>query len=73
MSPEQAVKEITSEYKWYFNDHYPKSTALDIVKRFKEKRITTGKLEEFLNKFGYVYREGEWIKTKMQQPNYKTK
>lgn len=72
MTAESAVTEITSEYKWYYNDHYPKSTALDIVKRFREKRITLGKLEEFLNKFGYVEREGEWIKTKVKT-GYKTK
>lgn len=72
MTAEQAINEITSELKYYIG-HYPQSTASSIVKRFRNGTITLNKLEEFLNTFGYVEREGEWIKTKMQTTNYKTK
>lgn len=65
MTAEQAVNEITSEVKYYIGV-YPQSTASDLVKRFRNGSITLNKLEEFLNNFGYVKREGEWIKTKTQ-------
>ena len=67
MTASEAIQEITSECKYYIGK-YPQSTASDIVKRFRNGTITLNKLKEFLNKFGYVQREGEWIKVKIEQP-----
>ena len=72
MTAEEAVNEITGELKYYIGV-YPQSTASLIVKRFRNGSITLNKLEEFLNKFGYVKREGEWIKIKVEQPKMQYK
>jgi hypothetical protein len=68
----QALSEITSELKWYIGSPYSQPTASRIAKRIREGNVTINKRNEFLNAFGYVEREGEWIKTKVQT-GYKTK
>ena len=72
MTAKEAIEEITSEPKYYIGI-YPQSTAYYIVKRFHSGSITLNKLREFLNKFGYEERQGEWIKVKVEQPKIKYK
>lgn len=69
----EALAEITSELKWYYNGPYSQPTASRIAKRIREGRATINKRNEFLNNFGYVERNGEWIKTKINTEGYKTK
>ena len=72
MNSEQVIAEITSEPKYYIGVH-EQSTASRIVKRYKEGRITLNKLNEFIEAYGYVWREGEWIKIKVENPRIKFK
>lgn len=73
MTAEEALNEITSELKYYIGTSYSQQNASATVKRIREGRATINKRNEFFNEFGYVYREGEWIKTKVDTTNYKTK
>lgn len=52
MTEQEVINEITTPLKWYM-PHYTSSAAYNIIKRWKEKRITVGKLHEFFNTFGY--------------------
>lgn len=72
MTASQAIAEITSEPKYYIGVH-EQSTASRIVKRFREGRITLNKLNEFIEAYGYVFRDGEWVKTKVERPVLKFK
>lgn len=72
MKASEAIQEITSEPKYYIGV-YNQSTASRIVRRFKDGKITLNKLEEFLNAFGYVNRDGEWIQVKTERPILKYK
>ena len=72
MTAKECIEEITSEPKYYIGI-YKQQTASAIVKRFHNGSITINKLREFLNAFGYVEREGEWIKIKVEKPRMKYK
>lgn len=72
MTAKEAIQEITAEQKYYVGV-YSQQTASAIVKRFHSGSITINKLREFLEAFGYVEREGEWIKIKVEKPRIKYK
>lgn len=72
MTASEVIQEITSEPKYYIGVH-EQSTASRIVKRYKEGRITLNKLNEFIEAYGYVWRNGEWIKIKVEKPQMKFK
>jgi len=72
MTATQAIDEITATPKYYIGI-MSQQRASAIIIRFQGGRITLRKLEEFLNAFGYVERDGQWIKTKVERPNIKRK
>lgn len=62
MNEKEVMEEIQSKPKFYVGI-YASSTAFNIIRRWKEKRITLSKLHEFFNAFGY-YRatDDHWYK-----------
>lgn len=69
----QALEEITSELKYYIGSDYSQQNASATAKRIRKGTATINARNRFLNTFGYVEQEGEWVKTKMEQPKLKTK
>lgn len=63
MTTKEAFEKLTSERAWYKGLGFERVTASSYVNRFKEGKLSIEKMEEILEKAGYVVVvEKKWAK-----------
>lgn len=62
MTPDEAIKEITSKLKWYAGE-IPQSTASNFLQSYRKGMAKKKTIDKFLRKFGYeLKQEEQWEK-----------